>query len=79
MLSFGRTFIIIEQSSGLWGIEIKAAATVTRSDFKGLKKRQAACVDDFVIGVVYYDGESILPFGQQLYAVPISVLMPIAA
>lgn len=65
--------IIIEQGQQLVGVEIKAAATVLPSDFKGLKKLQAACGDRFVAGVLFYDGDNILPFGHQLFAVPISV------
>tara|TARA_B100000745_G_scaffold109091_1_gene69935 strand:- start:1814 stop:3058 length:1245 start_codon:yes stop_codon:yes gene_type:complete len=67
--------ILIEQGRKLAGIEIKASATVTSSDFKGLKKLKEAVEDRFAAGVVFYDGESILPFGQRLFAVPISVLI----
>lgn len=66
--------IIIEQGRQLAGIEIKAAATVTSSDFKGLIKLKDACGEQFSTGVVFYDGETILPFGEHLYAVPISLL-----
>jgi predicted AAA+ superfamily ATPase len=68
--------IIIEQGRQLAGIEIKAAATVTQSDFKGLKKLRDACGEQFAAGVVFYDGESILAFGERLFAVPISLLTP---
>ena len=68
--------IIIEQGRQLAGIEIKAAATVTQNDFKGLNKFKDACGERFAAGVVFYDGESILPFGEKLFAVPISVLAP---
>lgn len=68
--------IIIEQGRQLAGIEIKAAAaaTVTQIDFKGLNKLKDACGERFTTGVVLYDGETILPFGEKLFAVPISVL-----
>ena len=66
--------IIIEQNRQLAGIEIKAAATVTLSDFKGLNKLKDACGDQFSAGVVFYDGEKILPFGERLFAIPISYL-----
>ena len=56
------------------GIEIKAAATVTSADFKGLRKLRDAVKDRFVVGVVLYDGESIATFGESLFAVPISML-----
>ncbi|PCI43225.1 MAG: AAA family ATPase [Moraxellaceae bacterium] len=68
--------IIIEQGRELAGIEIKASATVTQSDFKGLNKLKEACGEHFAAGVVFYDGENILPFGERLFAVPISVLTP---
>ncbi|WP_308366385.1 MULTISPECIES: ATP-binding protein [unclassified Microbulbifer] len=68
--------IVIEQSRQLAGIEIKAAATVTQSDFKGLNKLKDACGKQFAAGVVFYDGENILPFGERLFAVPVSVLTP---
>ena len=66
--------IIIEQGRRLAGIEIKAAATVTQADFKGLNKLKDACGEQFSAGVVFYDGENILPFGEKLFAVPISCL-----
>lgn len=64
--------IIIEQGRQLAGIEVKAAATVTKNDFKGLNKLKDACGKQFSAGVVFYDGENILPFGDKLFAVPIS-------
>ncbi|AFT71902.1 putative ATPase, AAA+ superfamily [Alloalcanivorax dieselolei B5] len=68
--------IIIEQGRKLAGIEIKAAATITQSDFKGLKRLKDATGERFAAGVVFYDGDAILPFGERLFAVPISVLVP---
>jgi len=68
--------IIIEQGRKLSGIEIKAAATVTQADFKGLAKLKDSCGEQFAAGVVFYDGETILPFGERLLAVPISLLTP---
>jgi len=68
--------IIIEQNRKLVGIEIKAAATITGSDFNGLRKLQNATGEQFSAGVVFYDGENILPFGENLFALPISMLIP---
>ncbi|MDO9318287.1 MAG: hypothetical protein Q7V56_08815 [Gammaproteobacteria bacterium] len=65
--------IVVEQGRQLAGIEIKAAATVTQGDFKGLKKLQDLCGEQFAAGVVLYDGENILPFGKHLFAVPIGL------
>ncbi|WP_208599794.1 hypothetical protein [Desulfomicrobium norvegicum] len=47
---------------------------MTGDDFKGLRKLQQAVENRFVAGVVMYDGEAVVPFGNQLYAVPISGL-----
>ena len=67
--------IIIEDRRGrVTGIEIKAGATVTSSDFKGLRMLAEACGDRFVSGVVLYDHDKIVPFGERLHAAPLSVL-----
>ncbi|MBI5438647.1 MAG: ATP-binding protein [Nitrosomonadales bacterium] len=56
------------------GIEIKAAATVTAGDFRGLRKLKESAGKRFAAGVVLYDGEVTAPFGDGLYAVPIRSL-----
>jgi predicted AAA+ superfamily ATPase len=56
------------------GVEIKASATVTAADFRGLRKLKAAAGERFMAGVVLYDGEATAPFGEGLYAVPIRSL-----
>lgn len=67
--------IVIEDRRGrVTGIEIKAGATVTSSDFKGLRMLAEACGDRFVSGVVLYDHDKIVPFGERLHAAPLSVL-----
>ena len=64
--------IVIERDgSDIAGIEVKAGATVTSSDFNGLRKLARVCEDRFKIGVVLYDGETTARFGEGLYAVPI--------
>jgi predicted AAA+ superfamily ATPase len=67
--------IVLERGGRqLAGVEVKAAATVTAADFKGLRKLQAAAGKRFVSGVVLYDGEVTAPFGDGLFAVPIRAL-----
>jgi uncharacterized protein len=67
--------LVIETGSGtLIGIEIKAAATVKAEDFKGLRKLAGACGEHFKLGIVLYDGERTLPFGDHFFAAPISCL-----
>lgn len=53
------------------GIEVKASATVTSSDFNGLRRLKDAAGDNFRAGVVLYDGEHSVGFGEKLHAVPI--------
>lgn len=65
--------IVVESESGaLVGIEVKAAATVTGRDFKGMRKLAEASGDAFRLGVVLYDGEAVIPFGERMYAAPVS-------
>jgi predicted AAA+ superfamily ATPase len=67
--------LVVESNAGeVVGIEIKAAATVTGADLKGLRKLAAACGDDFKLGVVFYDGEALVPFGKGLVAAPVASL-----
>ncbi len=67
-------FVVENELGEIVGIEVKASATVGGGDFKGLKKLAAAAGKDFKLGVVLYDGEQSLPFGDGLYAAPISCL-----
>ncbi len=69
------TDIVMEQASGaVAGVEIKAAASVSSRDFRGLRKLERAAGDRFVRGVVLYDGETAVPFGDRFHAVPMSRL-----
>jgi len=64
--------IVVERGAGaLAGVEVKAAATVTDVDFRGLRKLKQSAGKRFVKGIVLYDGEIIASFGEGLYAVPI--------
>lgn len=63
--------VVVEAEGSLvGGVEVKASSTVRATDFRGLKRLQAACGKKFASGVVLYDGEHVLPFGKNLYAVP---------
>lgn len=67
--------IVIENAAGeIVGIEVKAAATVGGNDFKGLRKLAEASGKAFKLGVVLYDGEQPLPFGDRMYAAPMPCL-----
>jgi len=67
--------IVIERGArALAGIEIKASATVTGADFRGLRKLKEASGKRFVAGIVLYDGEACASFGDGMFAVPVRAL-----
>ena len=67
--------IVIENAAGdLVGVEVKASATVTSQDFRGLRKWSAAAGERFKQGLLLYDGLETLPMGPGLWAAPISGL-----
>ena len=67
--------IVIERGAlAVAGVEVKAGATVTGADFRGLRKLRAALGDRFAGGAVAYDGEMCTRFGDRLYAVPLRML-----
>lgn len=69
------TDIVIEQTSGaVAGLEIKAAATATSTDLRGLRKLEMVVGNRFVRGIVRYDGETSIPFGDRYRAVQMSRL-----
>ncbi len=64
--------VVLERSAqDVAGIEVKAAATVKPADFRGLRKLRGAAGKRFRAGVVLYDGEATVGFGDRLFAVPI--------
>lgn len=71
--------IVLEQLNGnIWGIEVKASASVKREDFKGLMHLADFAGNAFIGGIVFYTGQEILSFCQNnlaLYALPIGLLM----
>ena len=67
--------IVIEDEQGrVIGIEAKSSATVSRSDFSGLRRLAAASGDQFVMGLILCDHEQTVPFGNQFAAAPIASL-----
>lgn len=67
--------IVLENRSGMIvGIEVKNSMTVTPKDFKGLRYLQEKTGDRFVQGIVLYTGSQYVPFGSNLFALPIHTL-----
>lgn len=67
--------LVLEDRAGdLVGVEVKSAATVSPSDFNGLRKLKELTGKRFKRGVVLYTGTAVVPFYEELWALPIQCL-----
>lgn len=67
-------FVLEDEQGRLAGVEVKAGATVGSNDFRGLRALRDLLKDRFVGGVALYAGEHTLPFGEGIWAQPLSAL-----
>lgn len=66
---------IIQDSNNIYGIEVKSGTLISRDHFKHLKWfKNNLAKDKHFVGIVLYSGENVVPFGENLYAVPINNL-----
>ena len=66
---------LVETSAGhLLAIEVKAASTVFPDDFRHIRFLQKALPDCFLKGIVLYQGDKIIQFDKNLFALPFSAL-----
>ena len=66
---------VITRGSKVWGVEIKLSQSVSQTDAKGLQRLAVYAKSNFQSGIVFHDGEDILPLGDPRFlAVPISKL-----
>lgn len=67
--------LVIEGRKGaVVGVEIKLSATPSPHDFSGLKVLRDNLGEKFVRGVLVYTGNDIVPFGDNLHAIPVQYL-----
>ena len=66
--------VTVDERGRIVGIEVKAAATVTADDFSGLRRLAAGAGENFLTGIILYDGDRTVPFGERMAAVPVSAL-----
>jgi predicted AAA+ superfamily ATPase len=67
--------VVLEHAgSRVSGVEVKASSTVHPTDFRGLRRLREATGSRFVCGVIMYDGEMTVGFGDGMFAVPLSAL-----
>ncbi len=67
--------VVLEAADGrIVGIEVKASASIDTSAFRGIETLREASGDRMHRGIVLYGGDQVVPFGNGLWAVPISSL-----
>jgi hypothetical protein len=67
--------IVLEDAAGrIVGIEVQAAATLSPDHFQGLRALAQAAGRRFRRGIVLYTGRQSVPFGSNLYALPVDSL-----
>jgi hypothetical protein len=65
----------VERPDGaLLAIKVKAASSAMPGDFKHLRFLRNALPSHFVRGIVLYQGERVVRFDEDLYAVPLPAL-----
>lgn len=65
---------ILEFSSKVIAIEIKASKSVNKSDFKHIYHLASEIPNEFDKGIVLYNGESVLKIDDNMYAFPLGFL-----
>ena len=66
--------VVLENPAGqIVGVEVKAAQSVDNHDLRGLKTLAEIAGQRFARGVLLYLGNTVVPFGSELWAVPLSL------
>ena len=70
------TDFVVENDAGeAIAIEVKLDSSLNAKDFENLELCRDTIGDKFKRGIVLYTGEEAVPFGDRLWAVPVSVLL----
>ncbi|MCP4411587.1 MAG: ATP-binding protein [Gammaproteobacteria bacterium] len=67
-------FILETHDGALVAIEVKGRDSVNAEDFRGLKILQNQIKEDFICGIVIYRGDKVVPFDNNLWAVPVDLM-----
>jgi predicted AAA+ superfamily ATPase len=67
--------VVLEDRAGrLAGVEVKAAATLSGNDVRGLQALASTADKKWVRGIVLYTGSEVIPFANNIHGVPINHL-----
>ncbi len=66
--------VVLDARGRLVGIEVKAAASVSPDDFRGLRAMAEAAGRRFHRGVLFYLGDTAVAIGPKMYALPLPTL-----
>lgn len=67
--------IVLEEPGGaIVAIEVKASASVTQGDLRGLDALARIAGDRFARGVILYGGDQVVPFARNIHAMPLTSL-----
>ena len=74
--SYGKEvdFVLENPGGKVSAIEVKGRDAVAAKDFNGLRELRILAGEDFVCGVVLYRGDNIIPFDDNLWAVPAAAI-----
>ena len=67
-------FLLEDAAGRCAGIEVKASQSLGASDFRGLRQLRESLGKALRMGVLLYLGSEVVPFGENLYALPIEAL-----
>jgi len=67
-------FLVETRNGGLLAIEVKAASTVLPADFRHIRFLSESLPDNFLRGIVLYQGDKVIQFDKKLFAIPVSAL-----
>ncbi len=70
-------FVLENSEGGIIGIEVKAKATITKKDLKGMLELAKESKENFINGIIFYGGDKTKPIsidGQLFYCLPLAVL-----
>ncbi|MCL2467994.1 MAG: ATP-binding protein [Micrococcales bacterium] len=66
--------VLADRRGQVVAVEVKASATASPDDFRGVRHLRERLGDDLRVGVVLYLGQQTLSFGDRLVALPVSAL-----